>query len=260
MKNHAATTLDQITKTMLMNGFDFEKAISDFGQVSAYIDRLNGRVFSLRDHVRGLILAQLSNQRPWGPIADNLAQIEDVFFGFDPESLKGADHEVLSTKVKELRCGNRQIGKQCKHLASNIKVLEYIQNTYSTIDTFVTSDQPEKIARKLSEPGSTKLMQMGFTLSMEYLRNVGINVIKPDLHICRIIGPERLGLANRKPSPEEAYRLIMDWAKKTDKPAIWIDNVLWLFAAKDYAAICTSDPKCSICRVNSCRMNSKERR
>ena len=53
--------------------------IADFGQVEASEKRRRGQRFALRDHVRGLILAQLSNNRPWGPIARNRDKIDRIF-------------------------------------------------------------------------------------------------------------------------------------------------------------------------------------
>lgn len=253
MANRPTETIDQITTTMTAIGFDYQTAIDGFGQVAAFEARESGKGFTLRDHARGLILAQLSNQRPWGPIADNLDALTEVYLGFEPGSLKAADPRRLAEEVKALRCGNRQIGKQCEHLKANIETLERIGTECESVDAFITADAPEAVARRLADPGPTKLKQMGFTLAMEYLRNVGINVVKPDLHICRIIGPERLGLVDYAPTPEQAYEVLMEWAQKTGRPVTWIDNVLWLFAARDYAAVCTATPRCAVCQVVGCR-------
>jgi len=87
---------------------------------------------------------------------------------------------------------------------------------------------------------------------MEYLRNVGIHAVKPDVHICRMIGPERLDLTEVAPTPEEAYDDLMKWAKSMDENAVYEDNLLWLFAPKTYAAICILRPRCDICLVRQC--------
>lgn len=58
-----------IQSTLGECGFDYEQTIKDFGQVSASEARLNGHAFDFRDHLRGLLLSQLSNRRPWKAIA-----------------------------------------------------------------------------------------------------------------------------------------------------------------------------------------------
>jgi hypothetical protein len=67
-----------------------------------------------------------------------------------------------------------------------------------------------------------------------------------------MIGPERLALTNEVPSPEEAHSVLMAWSEGHDESALYIDNLLWLFAAKDYAAICAARPRCEICLVSKC--------
>jgi endonuclease III len=239
--------LDEIKATLNKEGFDYQKWIDDFGQVRALEQRQEGNVFTLREHVRGLLLSQLSNNRPWGPIAANLDRIGQIFCNYDPESLKRADPVQLADQIKSIRCGNRAIAKQMQCLRKNIETFERIAD----IDRYVTSAAPEVIAREFAS-GKHKLGQIGFPLAMEYLRNVGIDTVKPDLHICRIIGPERLGLCDKTPSPEQAHTILMALAVQSQHSAMYIDNLLWLFAAQDYAAICTARPRCNVCLVSRC--------
>jgi hypothetical protein len=240
--------LGEIQATLDQQGFDYQKWIEDFGQVTALEQRLAGKKFTLREHVRGLLLAQLSSNRPWGPIAQNLDRIGRIFLNYDPESLKEADPSQLAHQIKGIRCGNRGIAKQMQGLQQNIETLERIGD----IDRYVASSTPDDVARDFAS-GKHKLIQIGFPLAMEYLRNVGINTIKPDIHICRMIGPERLGLCDTVPTPEEAHAALMAWSDNSDHSAVYIDNLLWLFAAKDYAAICGAKPRCQICLVSHCR-------
>ena len=165
--------------------------------------------------------------------------------------MKDADPVALVDAIKEIRCGNRGIVKQLHGLRQNIQTFERIGD----IDSYVISASPEVIATEFSRGKKYKLIQIGFALALEYLRNVGINAIKPDVHICRIIGPERLNLTENVPTPEEAYEALMAWATATGHNAVYVDNLLWIFAAKDYAAICTARPRCNICLVLDCNMH-----
>jgi thermostable 8-oxoguanine DNA glycosylase len=241
------TVLRQIESTLDSNGFDYRGWIDSFGQVRGFEKRQSGQRFGLDDHVRGLVLAQLSNQRPWGPIAANLDKLSAIFLHYDPQALKAANPAELAESVKKIRCGNRQIARQTQFLRENIEVLESIDN----LDNYVVSLPPAEIARSFAE-GPYKLKQVGMALAMEYLRNVGVNCVKPDLHICRMIGPERLGLVREIPTPEEAINALDSWAEKSDRSLVYMDNLLWLFAAQDYAAICGANPRCSICQVAAC--------
>jgi hypothetical protein len=244
--------INQIQDTLTQQSVPYQEIIDSFGQVAALERRSAGRRFSLRDHVRALLLSQLSNNRPWGTIARNLSPIRDIFLNYDPVALKEIDPASLTDSIIEIGCGNRSIAKQLNGLRQNIETFERIDN----IDKYVVSADPEVIAKSFAK-GKYKLVQIGFTLAMEYLRNVGIDAIKPDLHICRMIGPERLGLTEKVPTPEQAYAALMGWARTTEHSALFIDNLLWIFAAQDYGKICTANPKCHLCLVKSCNMKKR---
>ena len=177
-----------------------------------------------------------------------MSQLDEIFMHYDSFALKEADPEKLISAVTKNRCGNRAIAKQMHALRQNIQTLESLTD----VDAFVTSAAPEKIAKIFSQGPTFKLAQIGFPLAMEYLRNVGVSAIKPDVHICRIVGPSRLALTKVSPSPEQAFHALMDWSKQTGSSAMYIDSLLWLFAAKDYGNICRQDPRCQICHVQKC--------
>ena len=120
MTNDPNTVLRQIESALDSNGFDFRRWIDSFGQVRGFEKRESGHRFGLRDHVRGLVLAQLSNQRPWGPIAENLDRLSAIFLHYDPQALKAANPLELAESVMKVRCGNRQIAKQTHFLRENI--------------------------------------------------------------------------------------------------------------------------------------------
>jgi hypothetical protein len=240
--------LEQIKATMSRHGVDYEAITREFGMVEAYERRAQGERFNLRDHVRGLLLSQLSNNRPWGAIARNRTRIDEIFLDYDPKALKAADPAELTAAITAIRCGNRGIAKQLAGLRQNIETFERTGD----IDAYVTSKSPKAIAREFATGKKFKLVQVGYALALEYLRNVGINAVKPDVHICRMIGPERLGLTEKTPTPAEAYEALMKWSEENGDNPVYVDSLLWLFAAKDYGAICTADPRCDVCLVSAC--------
>ncbi|MDD3224501.1 MAG: hypothetical protein PHX70_07335 [Clostridium sp.] len=141
-----------------------------------------------------------SNQRPWGPIAENIQKIDNIFFCYDKNKILSTDKKFFIEKLTEIKCGNRAIVKQMNSLNYNIEIFEKIENQYGSIDIFITSDDPSNIAKKLGNLGEYKLKQIGYTLALEYLRNVGISAIKPDIHIRRILSKNRLNLCEHYPS------------------------------------------------------------
>lgn len=242
---------EKLERTLTQVGVDYRRVISEFGQVLASENRRSGTRFMLRDHVRGLILSFLSNQRPWGQIAKNLEVISRIFFDYDPSQVADTDPNVFVGKLCEIDCGNRAIKKQMFALRQNISTLKRIKNEHGSVDAFMTSRSPHEIAESLSKPGDYKLRQIGYALALEYLRNVGIEAIKPDLHIRRVLSGERLGFLDHYPSEEEAYHVLMDLSRHAGCNPVYLDNLLWLFCAQDYAGICGSTPKCGECEFQN---------
>jgi len=242
--------IEKLELTLKKNNVGYEKIIEEFRQVASTEKRLRGGEFTLRDHICGLILAMLSNQRPWGQIAKNIDKIERIFFQYDPDKLQEANYEEILQRVIEIKCGNRSIGKQLGHLSYNIEQFKKIIRDFGSIDKFVSHKTGEEIATRLSDHKSPyKLKQIGFTLAMEYLRNVGVRGMKPDLHLLRICGSERLSIFPPRVSPEQATILFNEFSKQENMNPVYLDNLFWIFGAKDYANICSAKPKCNVCEL-----------
>jgi len=84
-KQYAVAFVRGIKKTLTGLSVDYDKVIDSYGQVAACIRRDAGYSFKLKEHIRGLILAQLSNQRSWQLVAHNIHKIDRIFFQFDSE-------------------------------------------------------------------------------------------------------------------------------------------------------------------------------
>jgi hypothetical protein len=250
----AANLVKGIQETLTARHIDFEAVIRDFGQVEAAERRASGHRFEMRDHIRGLVLSLLSNQRPWKPIADNKARIAAIFLQYDPDALADAGPATILRGLRNIRCGNRADVKQVSSLAENIATLRRIEERWGSLDAFVASAPPDTIARRLSDVGSYKIKQLGYALAMEYLKNVGIRAGKPDLHIRRILGSERLGYAPDHPNEAEAFELIAMLAADAGRDATYLDNLLWMFCAEGYGNVCGAVPQCGACRLaRDCR-------
>jgi endonuclease III len=238
--------------TLKQQGFDYDQAMKEFGNVAASEERAAGKPFALRDHLRGLLLAQLSARKPWKKIGQNLDPIRRIFLDYDPDALEQADPTRLKEDIFAIRCGAIATAEQMRNLATNIATLRRIERDFGSLDNFVTSRKPLDIATKIADHRSPyKLHQVGLPLALEYLKNVGIPAIKPDRHVHRILGAERLGYFSGKPTDHHVAQVAAKLAAEANCNATYFDNLLWLFCAQGYGEVCGAKPKCDICELKS---------
>ncbi len=226
-------------------------------------ERANGKHFSASAHIRGLIYSLLSNNRPWKQIETNIEKIDEIFFEYDKDKLLATNADVFIDKLQAIKCGNRNIKNQMNSLHANIRKLERIEKEFGSLDNFVTSGSPLEIADLLANSIKYKLNTLGLALAMEYLRNVGIDATKPDTHIRRILGKNRLGYSSHEIAGEiESIEIINTISLQTGYSASKIDAILWLFCSDDNGMICTEKPHCNQCMLKGryCNWNSTKRK
>lgn len=235
--------------TMNEKGYDYKKELESVNQ---NIVKRETQGLSVSDHVKAMVYAQLSNNRPWKQIENNVERINEIFFDFDTNALKGVASEVLVGNLMAIHCGNRQIKHQMHFLKQNIETLEHIQSMENGIDNYYKSLPLGKLVAKLSQQGSSyKLKYMGVPLVCEYLKGVGVDVVKPDVHVCRLLG--RLGYSKKEPaSVWETIDICKEIAEEYDMPQSLVDTVLWQYCAKDKFEVCAAQPKCDQCIVTTC--------
>ena len=225
--------------------------------------RKRGQEYSLSEHVDAMMFSLLSNQRDWGPIEQNADKIRGIFHNFDVEWILTRTPEQLKEivgEVKRIKCGNRQIEKQIAALPENIKTLQKIAEEHGGIDRYYNETPPRDLLRALSAGQSKyKLKQMGVPLVSEYLRNVGIDLVKPDVHVTRLLG--RLGYTEHSPAKDdEALDVCEKIAKVYGIYNVEVDAVLWGYCADGRLKKCTADPDCKGCKVYPCARCPKEHR
>lgn len=240
------TIIEKLKATLDRNFVNYKGMMEELSQVETVPKKPEVHL-TLKDHVKGMIHAMLSNNRPWAPIEKNMNNIDNIFLNYDPDKLEKTDPQELVDQVTAIDCGNRSINAQMKHLKYNINQLRIIEEEYGTIDNFLTIYEPVKIAKLLSKPNSDyKIKGFGLILAMEYLKNVGIDVIEPNVHIIRICGPERLAIFQEN-NIDSIIDSFVKFSKATGYPMTYLDNIFYIFGAKDYGEICLSIPKCDEC-------------
>lgn len=256
----AIIIIDYLKQTLENNKVDYEKIIKDLGQLEYAEKRDKGYEFTFDEHLKALIYAMLSNRRRWIDIADNIPQIDEIFLHYDSEKLAECKPEVLVKKIREIKCGNMSINKQISSLPHNIKQFRKIENKFGTLDAFVTHDSPSKVVKILSDYNSEyKIKQMADALALEYLKNVGIRGMKPDVHLLRICGPERLDMITAKDT-DKRLEEFKNFAESVNVSETYLDNLIWIFGAKGYGEICTANPHCEKCELtNYCNYKTENR-
>jgi hypothetical protein len=248
--------LRALRKTIADHGVDVAAALEQRGQLDALRARAAGRPFPIQAHLRALILAWLTGRRPWARIGDHLDELDRIFRGYEPRKLARLDAGVVAQRICSLHCGNRGIHAQLGALPWNLKQLKRIERDFGSLDDFVESDDPLVVARLLSRPSSPyKLEQVGLPIALEYLRSVGVDLVKPTALVRHALGPQRLGLHAGGPhAKRDAFAAVRALAEGAGTSATEVDSLLWLFCAPDQAAVCGGEPDCEDCRLaKSCK-------
>mgnify|MGYP004672507367 CR=1 FL=1 len=218
--------------------------------IEAVNARNSGKVFSFQEHLKGFVYAQLSALIPWKNVKKHKTELDFVFCNFNKEELKKIEPTALIEKIRKLKCYSPYTTKnQMNFLKTNIETLEKIEQDYDSLDKFITHSTPANIVKLLADSNSVyKLKYAGVALVCEYLRNVGIDIVKPDAHIKRIAGSERLNIVSSKSD----YKIIDEFKQFSEKIGISqvkIDYLLWNYCAKGYGEICTKTPDCAMCVI-----------
>lgn len=246
----------RIRDYLAARGLKYESAIDE--GIKA---RQNGKQYSFSEHTKGLIYSLLTNQTPWKRIVPHLREVDAIFFNYDIDAIKGTPTVYFETELRRIRCGNRNTRAQMNALHGNIEVFERIAKKYGSLDAFVISSPAHEVVSILSSNGSEyKLTQVGEALAWEYLRNVGIDGAKPDLHLRRFFGCDRMGYSEKESaSVSEVLAAVDSLSEITGLTKATIDNLIWSFCADGYGEICTSSPRCFECVIKDfCKGGGRE--
>lgn len=220
-----------------------------------YEARKAGKVFTMREHIKAMVYALLSAQKPWVQVEPKLSEIDKIFRDYDPEYLKIEDPQIFINKVCAINCGNKAIVRQMQGIKHNVEVLEEVDRVSGDIDAFVDYFTPLDVSGLLSK-GRCKLDGFAQTLALQYLKNVGISTCKPDVHIKRIL--TRLGYIPYEDS--EIWYIVNTVGRiacEYNIPDIEVNEALWYYCATGYGEICAATPNCTMCNVLTCKGRRK---
>lgn len=232
--------------------YDFEQMHPEYGlnRYSSILET-NGKTYGFSEHLQAVVYSLLSAQRPWAEVVKHLDEIDGIFFGYDAKKILEQTDTYFVDRIREIKCGNRNIHDQMKYLPDNIAILRSIETEYGSLDAFVISAPAHEIVKTLTDYKSKyKLRNMGEALCWEYLRNVGIDGAKPDVHLRRFLGSERMGKDNHMiATVSEVIDTVRRLSKESGLSMAAIDNIIWSFCSEQYGEICGASPKCKECPV-----------
>ena len=272
-KNPTANTIQkEIPQTHEVHKYDFINDLETFFEkhpnllypsvaLKEYNLRNNGKIYDINEHCKALILSKISNRQKWYRIEEKMDTIQKIFFDYDCNKILNVKESYFIEQIKKIKCGSQVTDRDFSNLHQNIQVLLTIEKNYGSIDSYLLSKPAHKIVEDLSSADSSlKMKTIGPALAWEYLRNVGIDGAKPDVHLKRILSSERLHISNNKNiSDDEFFTIMTDMKNKTGKLYLELDCYLWSYCADGQAKICSADPHCNKCVIQKyCKNNSPE--
>jgi hypothetical protein len=244
-----------IKESMNKVNYDYTKDVNDL--VYSVNLRKKGKKYTFEEHLKALIITQLSNHR-WGDnnIRENIDTIDNIFHNYNKNYLKLVNPSILVNELKKIHCTNPMINNQMKALSKNIMVLEKIEKDYGSLDNFVNTQSPNDIANMLND-GRYKMIQVGRAFTYDYLKKVGINTCKNSIQLKRLFGSHRLGIVeNKNATEQQVLNIIKKIAKINNCEEIVVESILTQFCLLRSANICGECPNCEKCKIrNYCNYN-----
>ena len=130
---------------LVEHGMKYDETIDN--KVTA---RKDGKTYGFSEHLQAMVYSLLSAQRPWAEVVKHLDEIDDIFFGYDAERILEQTDTYFVDRIREIKCGNRNIHDQMKYLPDNIATLRSIEAEYSSLDAFVISAPAHEIVKILT--------------------------------------------------------------------------------------------------------------
>lgn len=261
------------TELLKKDGKVQEEKLWENTYIKRQIDkRENGGQFTVNDHIRAMAYSILSSGQAWDKYAKEtdvqtgyIICVDTIFHNYTPTELLKCLPQHIVEELQEIHLAPRFGAEPIEKLLTvNIPKLLKWEEEYGTVDHYyqkyiqsgingylIVPAKP--LIKALSETkGVDKMEQLGVPLVCEYLRNVGYDLPKPDIHTRRILGSDILGFStSKKVSEYKTIEIICQIAKDAKRSVAETDYILWSYCSDGYGEICTSkSPKCDACIVN----------
>ena len=203
---------------------------------SFFYDKLVGTI-----HVSGYKVSILRNR--WN-------DIKQAFSNYDINKVSrytSKDLEKMLDNPRLIR--NRRKLNAC---IENAKIMREISEQYDSFGKYLNENKNN--LKELKEKLIKRFYFLGNVLVLNYLKEIGIDAIKPDVHVIRVM--YRLGLLNSETMSPENIDKVVEVAKKmselTAEKLNIIDAIYWMYGGSGdnhvEKAICSKNkPLCKEC-------------
>jgi hypothetical protein len=225
--------------------------IEDLGQVRLIRARTAGWTPTDAEVLQGLLLAFLSAMTDWRKIQAARGELAHAVDTWDPAhfaTLTNSRLLRLENWFLKRRLGSVLLRKQLEWMRASAGILVQMGRETGGVDAFLGQrKKSHDLALMLGDPKSNwKLPGMGVPLAAEFLKNLGFDDFKPDRHLIRMLGPQRLALCG-KSDASSIRRWGIQAAQNAGLLAAELDQMLWLYCARGYGNVCSANPKCQKC-------------
>lgn len=226
IENNFTTDINRRRKTT----FDKNKPNSFF------YEKLVGTI-----HVSGYKVSILRNR--W-------SDIKKAFSNYDISKVSQYTDEDLKKMMSNPKLIRNK--RKLKACIENAKIIKEISTKYGFFGEYL--ERNKNNLKKLKEDLIKKFHYLGNVLVLEYLKEVGIDAIKPDVHVVRVmhrlglIDSERISLGNIDNVVEVANRI----SQLTGEKLSVVDAIFWIYGGGGdnhvKKAICSKNkPLCNEC-------------
>ena len=196
-------------------------------------------------HVAGFRSAVVTNKWP---------SIKEAFSNFDIKKVAQYDDkefENLMNNPKIIR-NKRKLGA----CIENAKIMRDLSNKFGSFGEFL--DQNKDNVGELRKKLTSNFKYVGDAVVLDYLKDVGLDFIKPDVHVMRVFF--RLGFIHTEYQTRENVNKLIEIAeqikRETGERLAVIDAVFWMYGGGGDGhvkkAICNKNkPLCNECPLTS---------
>jgi len=185
-------------------------------------------------------------------LRDRWGDIKKAFSDYDVNKVSQYNNEDLKRMMRNPRLIRNK--RKLKACIENAKIMKKISTKYGSFGEYL--DQNRHNFRQLKKELIERFRYLGDILVLEYLKEIGIDAIKPDVHVVRVM--HRLGLINSERISSENINKVLVVANRMaqliGEKLSMIDAIFWMYGGSGdnhvKKAICSKNkPLCNECHL-----------
>lgn len=195
-------------------------------------------------------------------VTSKLPFIRQAFLGFDIRKVSEFDDEALQNLMDNPNVIRHK--EKLKACVENAKKMRELSEQYGSFGEFLNQYKQDNLI-ELRNRLTNDFIYMGNVVVLDYLKDVGIDIVKPDVHVARVFF--RLGFVSSEKQTMSNINRIIEIAEQikqaTSEKLAVIDAIFWMYGGGGDGhvkkAVCDkSEPLCDECSLtNYCKYYSE---